>query len=145
MHRVKISSAVTPVRQKLRCLPFSVRDAVSEEIHRLLDLGIIERVDALPWVSPIVVVQKKLGAIRMCVDLREPNKAVVMDSYPLPHTEDLLSCGVTFFHYRFGECLFIFERPFRIKKSMWQSTFFKALEVKPNFAPAVIACCSNLS
>ncbi len=46
--------------------------------------------DASPWVSPIVVIQKKSGAIRMCVDLREANKAVVTDSYPLPHIEEML-------------------------------------------------------
>ncbi len=90
VHKVKISSAVALVRQKLRRLPLSVRDAVSEEINQLLELGIIERVDASPWVSPIVVIQKKLGAIRMCVDLREANKAVVTDSYPLPHIEEML-------------------------------------------------------
>ncbi len=63
-------SAVVPLRHKLLRLPLSVRDAVREEIHRLLELGIIERVDALLWVSPIVVIQKKSGAIRMCVALR---------------------------------------------------------------------------
>ncbi len=41
-------------------------------------------------VSPIVVIQKKSGAIRMCVDLREANKAVVTDSYSLPHIEEML-------------------------------------------------------
>ncbi len=93
LHKVKISSNVAPVRQKL------VRNAVSEELQRLLDLGVIEKVDASPWVSPIVVVQKKSGGIRMCVDLREANKAVITDSYPLPHIDELLSklCGATVF------------------------------------------------
>ncbi|KAL0190178.1 hypothetical protein M9458_012876 [Cirrhinus mrigala] len=99
VHKVKISSAVAPVRQKLRRLPLSVKDAVSEEIRQLLELGVVERVDASPWVSPIVVVQKKSGAIRMCVDLREPNKALVTDSYRLPHIEEMLSLlrGATVF------------------------------------------------
>ncbi len=69
LHKVKISSNVAPVRQKLRRLPLSVRNAVSEELQRLLDLGVIEKIDASPWVSPIVV-QKKSGGIRMCIDLR---------------------------------------------------------------------------
>lgn len=64
---------------------------MSKEIVRLLKEGIIEKIDASPWVSPIVVIQKKSGGIRMCVDLREPNKAVVTDSYPLPHINELLS------------------------------------------------------
>ncbi|XP_060726840.1 uncharacterized protein K02A2.6-like [Tachysurus vachellii] len=91
MHKVKISDAVTPVRQKLRRLPFSVRTAVSVEIERLLSAGIIERIDASPWVSPIVVTMKKTGGIRMCMDLREPNKAVIIDYYALPHMEELLT------------------------------------------------------
>ncbi|KAI4890396.1 hypothetical protein NFI96_006743 [Prochilodus magdalenae] len=91
VHKVKLSDSVAPVRQKLRLLPLSVRDAVSAELEHLLKEGIIERVDASPWVSPIVVTQKKNSGIRMCVDLREPNKAIVVDSYPLPHMDELLS------------------------------------------------------
>lgn len=45
---------------------------------------------SLEWVSPIVVVHKQNGAIRTCVDLRAPNQAIVIDYFPLPHTEDLL-------------------------------------------------------
>ncbi|KAI4894806.1 hypothetical protein NFI96_001731 [Prochilodus magdalenae] len=91
VHKVKLSESVVPVRQKLRRLPLSVRDAVSAELEHLLKEGIIERVDASPWVSPIVVTQKKNGGIRMCVDFREPNKAIVVDCYPLPHIDELLS------------------------------------------------------
>ena len=91
VHRVKVSGSVPPVRQKLRRLPLSVRGAVTEEINRLLAAGVIERCDASAWVSPIVVTKKKNGGIRMCVDLREPNKVVIADCYPLPHIDELLS------------------------------------------------------
>ncbi|KAJ8333804.1 hypothetical protein SKAU_G00411230 [Synaphobranchus kaupii] len=99
VHRVKVSRTVTPVHQKLRRLPLSVRDAVTDELNRLLAAGVIEKIDASEWISPIVVTQKKTGGIRMCVDLREPNKAVIMDSYPLPHMDELLSSlrGATVF------------------------------------------------
>lgn len=90
IHKVKIRQGVTPVAAKLRRLPFSVRDAVREELQRLEQNDVIEKVDASEWVSPIVVVAKKNGKIRICVDLREPNKAVVIDKFPLPHTEELL-------------------------------------------------------
>lgn len=60
-------------------------------MERLLAMDVIERIDASPWVSPIMVTLRKNGKPRMCVDLREPNKAVVMDSHPLPHMDDLFS------------------------------------------------------
>ncbi|XP_037611722.1 uncharacterized protein K02A2.6-like [Sebastes umbrosus] len=91
IHRVKVREGVQPVQQKLRRLPLSVKQAVSAELERLLEMDVIERIDASPWVSPIVVTLRKNGAVRMCVDLREPNKAVVMDSHPLPHMDDLFS------------------------------------------------------
>ncbi|XP_053739631.1 uncharacterized protein K02A2.6-like [Synchiropus splendidus] len=99
IHKVQVNKSVPPVRQKLRRLPLSVRNEVTEELKRLLHEGIIERVDASEWVSPLVVVRKRGGKIRLCVDLREPNKSVIMDCYPLPHMEDLFSelAGATHF------------------------------------------------
>ncbi|CAM5079825.1 unnamed protein product [Natator depressus] len=43
--------------------------------------------------------QKKGGGIRLCVDLREPNKAIVIDSHPLPHIEEVFAelCGAKMF------------------------------------------------
>lgn len=55
VHKVKVSETVQPVCQKLRQLPMSVRSAVSAEIQHLLQAGVIEKVDASPWVSPTVV------------------------------------------------------------------------------------------
>ncbi|XP_075739522.1 uncharacterized protein LOC142784984 [Rhipicephalus microplus] len=89
-HKVKMKQAVSPVAQTLRRLPFSVRQPVSDQLQTLLSADIIERIDASEWVSPIVAVQKEDGSIRLFVDLREPNKAIVVDNFSLPHTEELL-------------------------------------------------------
>ena len=88
---MKLQPEVKPVQQRLRRLPLSVRDAVSKELKDLEEHGIIKKIDASEWVSPIVVTKKKTGGIRMYVDLREPNKAVITDSHPLPLIEDILS------------------------------------------------------
>uniref|UniRef100_A0A3B3RYT1 Gypsy retrotransposon integrase-like protein 1 n=1 Tax=Paramormyrops kingsleyae TaxID=1676925 RepID=A0A3B3RYT1_9TELE len=90
-HKVNVSDSVLPIRCKLRRLPFSVRDAVSIELRRLPEADVIEEIDSSPWVSPVMVVQKKTGGIRMCVDLRGPNKAITVDSYPLPHMEVMMT------------------------------------------------------
>ncbi|KAI2658910.1 NLR family CARD domain-containing protein 3 [Labeo rohita] len=69
---------------------FSARDTVLTELNHLLAADHNERVDASLWVLPIVVTEKKSGDSRMCVDLREPNKAIVVDRYHIPHDEELL-------------------------------------------------------
>ncbi|CAM4476884.1 unnamed protein product [Lepidochelys kempii] len=98
LHIVKMRNNVMPVRQRLRWLPFSVREAVSEELRKLVQKDIIEEIDSSEWVSPIVVMQKKSGGIRLCVDLREPNQASVIDSHPLPHIEVFAElCGAKMF------------------------------------------------
>lgn len=108
MHQLKVAPTAVPVRQKLRRHPFSVRAAVSDELNRLLSDGVIGRIEASPWVSPIVVTQKKTGSIRMRGDFREPNKAIIVDSYPLPHMEELLTTlsGATLFSTIDLECAY---------------------------------------
>ena len=72
-------------------LPFAVCDAVSAELKRLVEAGVIERTDASEWISPIVVAWKKSGQIRVCVDLRKPNEAVIEDKCLLPTVDEMLS------------------------------------------------------
>lgn len=91
-HRVVVKSGVCPTQQTLRRLPYAVRDKVSAELKRLENEGIIERVtEATEWVSPMVVVKKKSGDIRICVDMRRVNEAIVIEKHPIPHINELLS------------------------------------------------------
>ncbi|XP_064469649.1 uncharacterized protein K02A2.6-like [Ornithodoros turicata] len=90
-HKVKIRPEVKPVASKLRRLPLTLRQQVSEELRRLQDKDIIEPVTASEWISPVVVVRKSNGSIRLCVDLREVNKAIIMDVFCLPHIEEMLN------------------------------------------------------
>ncbi len=88
-HQPLLNPVIKPVIQPLRRIPLALRDGVSAELMQLLDVGIIEPVDASPWVSNLVVAQKKSGALRVCVDLRAVNKAVISDRFPLPTSEEL--------------------------------------------------------
>ncbi|KAJ7998310.1 hypothetical protein DPEC_G00221370 [Dallia pectoralis] len=80
---------VPPVVQPLRRVPLALRDGVTQELQRLQADGIIEPIDASPWVSNLVIARKKSGGRRVCFDLRQVNKALVPDKYPLPTTEEL--------------------------------------------------------
>ena len=70
---------------------FVLRIEVSEEISRMLSEGIIGHIDTSPWMLNVVIVRKKSGDIRLCLDLRQVNKAVIPDTYPIPSREELMS------------------------------------------------------
>lgn len=58
-------------------------------LDTLLDKEII-RVSESEYASPIILIRKKTGDIRLCVDFRELNKLLVKDNFPLPNIEDLI-------------------------------------------------------
>ena len=78
-----------PIRQAARRLPFHKQEEASKEIDEMLFAGIIEPSNS-PWSSPIVLVKKKDGSLRFCIDFRRLNDITVKDSYPLPRIDDTL-------------------------------------------------------
>ena len=79
-----------PIKQSPYRLPFCQRKLVQEHVDKMLEAGVIEP-SRSPWSSPIVIVDKKDGTKRFCVDLRALNKVVVKNSYPLPRIDDILA------------------------------------------------------
>src|SRR5438876_185379 len=52
----------------------------------------IIRASASPWASPIVLVKQKGRKMRICIDYRKLNAAIIKDNYPLPRVDELLDC-----------------------------------------------------
>jgi len=68
------------------------RAALSDELKRMEKMGVISKVnDPTDWCSPCVVVPKKDGKIRLCVDYTKLNEAVKRECHPLPTTEETLA------------------------------------------------------
>ena len=85
-----INKDVKPVSQHLRRMPFHVRKKVERKIEELINLDIIEEVtEATPWVSPVQAVPKGED-VRICVDMRQANRAIDRTHYPVPTLEELL-------------------------------------------------------
>ena len=78
-----------PIRQHPRRVPFSLRGKVCELIKDMLDQGVVVS-SASPWANPIVLVAKKDGSTRFCVDYRKLNAVTKLDVYPLPRIDDSL-------------------------------------------------------
>ena len=80
----------SPIRQKPYRLPLSRKHHVREQVKTMLDAGFIEP-STSSWSSPIVLVPKKDGTLRFCVDFRALNAVTKVYYWPLPHIDDLLS------------------------------------------------------
>ncbi|UYV69751.1 hypothetical protein LAZ67_7000606 [Cordylochernes scorpioides] len=79
--------------QPIKHRPYRVspteRQAIQTEVDKMLDAGIIRHSES-PWSSPVILVKKKDGNWRFCVDYRRLNKVTKKDVYPLPRIDDTL-------------------------------------------------------
>lgn len=90
-HRIDLLDDVVTIRQRQYRLNPNYSLLVKEEINKYLSAGIIYLVLSSEWVSPIVIVPKKLtDKIRVCQDFRKLNAATRKDHHPLPFTDAIL-------------------------------------------------------
>jgi len=68
-----------------------MREEVDKILEEMKQQGVIEE-SYSPWIFPAVLVKKKDGTIRFCVDFRKLNAVTEKDSYPLLRIDDLLDC-----------------------------------------------------
>ncbi|XP_055692859.1 uncharacterized protein K02A2.6-like isoform X1 [Lutzomyia longipalpis] len=88
---IPIDEDVTPVNQHARRPPIALLSKVEEKLDELLKADIIEPVEGpSDWVSPVVVLPKDNGDIRLCIDMRQANKAVRRENHIMPTFEDFL-------------------------------------------------------
>jgi hypothetical protein len=71
-------------------MPPDEQNFIKEEIERMLESNIIQPSES-PWASPVVLVRKKNGKLRFCVDYRRLNNVTKKDAYPLPRIQEMLN------------------------------------------------------
>ena len=89
-HSLGIIAGSRPVKQRLRRFDDEKRRAIGEELTKLLEAKFIQEVYHPEWLANPVMVRKKTGQWRMCVDYTSLNKACPKDSFPLPRIDQMV-------------------------------------------------------
>ena len=87
-HTIELINGSKPYKRSYYRIGPDERKFIDEEVAKLLKLGIIAP-SRSPWGSPIVLVRKKEGTFRMCIDYRKLNEYTIGDVHPLPFLEDI--------------------------------------------------------
>lgn len=81
-HHIRLKEE-TPIKQRYRPRNPAMQAIINKEVDEMMEQGVIEPSHS-PWSSPIVIVKKKDGKHRVCIDFRRINDVTHKDAYPLP-------------------------------------------------------------
>ena len=90
VHRLNVSPAASPIRQKKWVFAQERDKAIAEEVRKLLEAVFIREVYYPDWLANVVMVKQPNGKWRMCVNFTDLNRACSKDSYPLPRIDTLV-------------------------------------------------------
>lgn len=88
---IPIDNSVPPVQQRYRRVPVALEEATNQKVEEMLARDIIERAnEPTGWVSPMVVVPKPNGDVRICIDMRAANRAIERQHHAMPTLDEML-------------------------------------------------------
>lgn len=88
-HKIPLLEGSQPFNQRSYKVPYIQKAEIEKQIKEMLNSGIIQK-STSPYASPIILVKKKDGTWRMCVDYRQLNDRTVKNKYPIPLIDELL-------------------------------------------------------
>ncbi|KAJ9560505.1 hypothetical protein OSB04_005665 [Centaurea solstitialis] len=89
-HKLNVDPTFKPIKQKRRKFAPERNKVINDEVDNLLKTGKIREVKYPDWLANVVVVQKKNGKWRVCIDFTDLNKACPKDPFPLPHIDAMV-------------------------------------------------------
>ncbi|KAH7723371.1 gagpol and env protein precursor [Aphelenchoides avenae] len=88
-HDIELADGTKPIAQPGRPVPLALRKPLKEMLEQYKQMGVIKPSKS-DWSSPVVLVRKKDGSIRMCVDYRRLNKVIKLSQYEMPNINVML-------------------------------------------------------
>ena len=89
-HKIQLND-YTPFKEWYRRVPPHLYEEVWKHLKEMVEIGAIRK-SSSPWASAVVLVRKKDGSLRFCIDLRHLNNRTIKDPYSLPRIEETLDC-----------------------------------------------------
>jgi len=93
-HHLNVNPSILPKKQLPRHLSKEHFDAIKEEVNKLKQAGAIKEVFYPEWLANTMVVKKKSGKWRVCVNFTDLNKACPKDSFPIPQIHQLVDATI---------------------------------------------------
>lgn len=91
-YHIELDDTVEPVIHPPRRVPYSLLEKLKEKLQELEEKDVIQKVDRpTPWVNSLVIVEKRDGSLRLCLDPRDLNKAIRREHHRIPTAEDIAS------------------------------------------------------
>jgi len=100
-HKIELDTLIPLAHQARYKLNVDYAIDVKHDIDKLLIVGFIQPIKEATWLSPIVVVLKRNGKFKICVDFKNLNKATRKKPYPLPFSDEILNIVARYEAYSF--------------------------------------------
>ena len=92
-HKLNVVSSARPIRQRVRRSHSDLHQIIQAKVDNLLKVGFIREVKYPEWLANVVVVPKKGGKWRVCVDYTDLNDACPKDNFPLPRIDQIVDAS----------------------------------------------------
>jgi hypothetical protein len=93
-HTLEVNKTAGPIKQKLRRFAKDRKQAIEVEVYKLLAAGFIKECKHSVWLTNPVLVPKKIGGLRMCINYTDLNKHCPKDPFPLPRIDQVVDSTV---------------------------------------------------
>ena len=92
-HKLNVALSARPIRQRVRRFHLDRHQVIQAEVDNLLKVGFIRETKHREWLANVVVVPKKCGKWRVCVDYTNLNDTCPKDIVPLPHIDQIVDAS----------------------------------------------------
>jgi hypothetical protein len=88
--KLELKEGATPYHARPFPIPKCHTETLKMEVERLVEIGVLKKVNRLEWAAPSFIIPKKDGTVRLIDNFRELNKWIKQKPFPIPNIQDML-------------------------------------------------------